>query len=55
MTESRCLGNARTDRKGKVQVYIDENMYDAVVVQMFTIFGLDFYNDAGFLVGRLLF
>jgi len=31
MTESRCLGNVRTNRKGKVQVYIDEDMYDAVV------------------------
>lgn len=30
MTESRCLGNTRTDRKGKIQVYIDEDMYDAV-------------------------
>lgn len=31
MTESRCLGNARTDRKGKIQVYIAEDMYDALV------------------------
>ena len=30
MVESRCLGNARTNRKGKVQVYINEDMYDAV-------------------------
>ena len=31
MTESRCLGNARTNRRGKIQFYVDESMYDAVV------------------------
>ena len=30
MTESRCLGNARTNRQGRIQIYVDEEIYDAV-------------------------